>query len=76
MEVSGQLSDGPEEGTRYQLGRRMSGPQSRSGWDGKEKNISAPAGNRTSVFQLVARTKLVTSLIDFTMTCHLLRRCW
>jgi hypothetical protein len=38
----------------YPLGRRLSGPQNRSGWCGEKKNLSPPVGNRTPAFQPVA----------------------
>jgi len=39
--------------SRYPLDRRLGGSQSRSGRGGEEKEILAPAGNRTPVVQPV-----------------------
>jgi hypothetical protein len=48
MEVSGQLHDPatlPQgKNPRYPLGRRLGGPQSRSGRGGEEKNSQPPPG--------------------------------
>jgi len=57
MKVNGQLHAPAylqENRPQYPLDRRLSGPQSRSGHDGGEKNIPAPDGNRTPVIQPVA----------------------
>jgi hypothetical protein len=55
--VSGQLQASTvsvrEKSPRYPLDKRRSGPQSRSGHRGLEKNL-APAGNRTPSIQRVA----------------------
>jgi hypothetical protein len=58
MKVSGQLkapSALPQwKETRYQMDRRLSGPQSRFERGGKDKNSLLSAGNRTPVVQPVA----------------------
>jgi len=59
MEVSGQLhapaASFREKSPHYSLDRKVGGPQSRSGREGKEKNpICVPAGNRAPVIQPVA----------------------
>jgi hypothetical protein len=57
MKVTGQLHAPaalpPGKGTRYLLGRRVGGPQSRSRICVVEKNL-APVRNRTPIVQLVA----------------------
>jgi len=58
VEVSGKLHAPaalpPRKRPSHRLGRRLSGPQSRSWCGDRKKNVLAPAGSRSPVVQVVA----------------------
>jgi hypothetical protein len=64
MEVSGQLhvpvALPPGKRPCYPLDRRLSGPQSRSGHDGEEKNSQPPPGLEPPIIQPVAQRYTTT----------------